>query len=153
MYQTQKNQTTNVRIATQNAPKLQPLAPALDIPHWLPHDANWSELPQDVRETGLRIVTPAYRQLVLEAPNETERAIGLALVRLIWLELSDQMQMAAAVADPKSQDTRLNSHADIIERHLRLAAAKCRTTELLFKIRILQYQIDSAASSPPPIGA
>ena len=125
-----------VRESADAAPRAQH---APDVPHWIPNDYRWDQFPPQVRDAVVRIVTPAYRQFVLEAPGELERSVGLTLVHLTWLEICDQIQMAAASADPSSLDAILGDPQGTLDRHLRLATAKCQTAELLMKLRIVDH--------------
>ena len=67
---------------------------------------------------GPRVLAPAYRKFVLDAPGELERSLGLTLVHLIWLEVCDHVRMALAVADSLSLDAKLNDPDAMIARHL-----------------------------------
>jgi hypothetical protein len=123
-----------------------------DFPHWLPTDNRWQSLPQNIRDAVPRILAPAYRRFVLEAPSELERSVGLTLVHLAWLELCGQVQLAIAAGDPTSLDAILNNPDDMLDRHLRLATVKCQTAELLMKLRIVQSALNRPAPLPelPP---
>jgi len=54
--------------------------PGPDAPHWIPTDESWQKLPERIREAVPRILAPAYRRFVLDAPGELERSIGLTLM-------------------------------------------------------------------------
>jgi hypothetical protein len=99
-------------------------------------------LTQELRQAVPRILAPAYRQFVLDAPGELERSIGLTLVHLIWLELCGQVQLAVVAADPSSLDAILQDPGEMIDRHLRLATIKCQTAELLVKLRVVNEALD-----------
>ena len=79
------------------------------LPPWLPVGQRWNDLPEAVRQAVPRILVPAYRQFVLDAPDELQRSIGLTLVHLLWLEVCDQMHLVEVVADPTSLAATLNS--------------------------------------------
>jgi cell division inhibitor SulA len=85
------------------------------------------------------ILTPAYRQLVLEAPDELERTAGLSLVHLIWLELSEQAEMGPVIAEPDRLMKSLNDRAGLIARHLQLLSAKSEMAQLLTRIRAIRH--------------
>jgi hypothetical protein len=123
-----------------------------DIPHWLPASDRWGELPETIRDAIPRILAPAYRRFILDAPNELERSVGLTLVHLIWLELCGQVQLSLAAADPNCLDAILKDPDDMIDRHLRLATVKCQTTELLVKMRMVteMLQRPQAVALPSP---
>ncbi len=118
-----------------------------DVPHWLPAGKCWDKLPDDLRESVLRLIVPAYRRFVLDASNELERSIGTTLVHLMWLELCGQMQLASGAANPNSLDALLQNPEEMISRHLHLAGVKCQTAELLMKLRI----INEALERPPAV--
>jgi hypothetical protein len=113
-----------------------------NLPHWLLADQRWDALPEEIRQAAPRILAPAYRRFVLDAPDELERSVGLSLVHLMWLELCGQLQMTEATADPTSLAAVLQNPDDLIDRHLRLVATKCQTTELLAKLRIMREMFD-----------
>ena len=125
-----------------------PLAP--DIPHWLPTGQHWDDLSPNIRQAVPQILAPAYRRFVLEAPGELERSVGLTLVHLMWLELCDQIQLAAVVGDPSGLDALLKNPEDMIDRHLRLAAVKCQTAELLMKLRVVTEALQRPPTPPIP---
>ena len=116
-----------------------------DVPYWLPADSRWDHLPEEIRQAVPRILTPAYRRFVLDAPGELERSMGLTLVHLMWLELCGQVQMAVAAADPNALAAILQNPDDLIDRHLHLVATKCQTAELLVKLRIMSEMLDRPA--------
>ncbi len=126
-----------------------------DIPHWIPDDYHWEKFPESIRQTVPRLLAPAYRRFVLDAPGELERSVGLTLVHLMWLELCGQIQMAIATANPDSLDALLGDPEGMLERHLRLTTAKCQTAELLMKLRIVENALQRSpggepAALPPP---
>jgi hypothetical protein len=134
-------------------PKKEPVAPtAPDVPYWIPNDDGWNKLPQQVREAVPIILAPAYRRFVLEAPGELERSIGLTLVHLTWLELRNQIELAVA-SDPNSFEAMLKNPEDMLDRHLRLATAKCQAAELLLKVQLVQNALQRSGTSPalPPL--
>lgn len=124
-----------------------------DIPHWLPAGGGWEKLPQEIRETVSRFITPAYRRFVLEAPSEIERAVGTTLVHLMWLELCGQLQLAQAAVDPQSLDAVLQNPEEMIARHLHLATVKCQTAELMVKLRVINDALDRAPVARPVLPA
>ena len=119
-----------------------------DIPHWLPTGRHWDDLPQNIRRAVSRILTPAYRRFVLEAPAELERSVGLTLVHLMWLELCDQIQLATVAGNPTGLDAILKTPEDMIDRHLRLATVKCQTAELLLKLRVATEMLQRPPATP-----
>jgi hypothetical protein len=104
----------------------------------------WEDLPEDMREPA-RILPQIYRHFVLEARNQLERSVGATLVHLTWLELCGQVRLAQAMANPNSPEAILDSPEQMIDRHLRLAKAKCQTVALLAKLKAIH---NSLACSP-----
>ncbi|MBU4270717.1 MAG: hypothetical protein KKA28_02455 [Planctomycetes bacterium] len=132
-----------------------PVPAAPDVPHWLSADGCWIKMPEDMRQMVSRILTPAYRRFVLDAPGELERSVGMTMVHLMWLELCGQVQLGMVVADPKSLEAILGNPEDMIDRHLRLTMTKCQTAELLLKLQMvkgmLQHPSFSGGPCFPPI--
>ena len=93
-----------VYMRTNHRSKPKPPAEALPAdaaarPSWLPIGDRWNDLPEAVRQAVPRVILPAYRQFVLDAPDELQRSIGLSLVHLLWLEVCDQSRVTEVVAD------------------------------------------------------
>jgi hypothetical protein len=156
--ETQKPLAKRTRLA-RRARKLPaakgPLELCPDVPHWLATDSRWQDLPQEIREAVPKLIAPAYRRFVLDAPGELERSVGLTLVHLMWLEICDQSRMAIAAANPSGLEAILNDPDAMIDKHLRLATVKCQTAELLLKLRVvneaLQRPQPTRNALPPPI--
>ena len=55
-------------------------SPADSRPYWLPGDLDIDALPEGLRLAISQILTPAYEELVLAAPNALERATGAAIL-------------------------------------------------------------------------
>jgi hypothetical protein len=141
--QTQKRRrTTNWAADTTVAPR------EADAPYWLPTDSGWNSLPAEVRAAVPKILTPAYRRFVLEAPNELERSMGMTLVHLMWLEICGQLQLAVAAADSTSLAAIIDNPEAAIDRHLHLVTAKCRTAELFIKFRAVNEMLDRRPPAP-----
>jgi hypothetical protein len=126
-----------------------PIQPDPDVPHWVPTGDRWNGLPEEIRRAVPRILAPAYRRFVLDAPGELERSVGLTLVHLMWLEVCDQVYMAIATADPTSLDAILKNPEEMIDRHLNLVTAKCQTAELLVKLRLVSEALERPAPTTP----
>jgi hypothetical protein len=107
-----------------------------DTPCWLPTVADPLGLPQLVLESLTRIIRPAYRAMVLEAPDELERTIGNSIVYLTWLELVNQIRLANALADPTSPAAILHDPDKLTDRCLKLVTAKCQTAGLMLRLRV-----------------
>jgi hypothetical protein len=138
-------------------PKRKPASPSPNglaaddtLPPWLPVGDRWQNLPAAIRQAVPRVLVPAYRQFVLEAPDELQRSIGLTLVHLIWLEVCDQARLSEVVADPTCLAAVLNDPEKMIDRHLGLVAAKSQTSELLIKLRLVNEALARSAAPAPP---
>ena len=151
MSTTSKNPTASSRSEHEHQLAQQPLERGPEIPHWLPRDHRWSAIPPDIRQNILRILAPAYQQIVTEAPNEIERSVGATFVHLMWLEMCDQAKMATAVADPTGLDAVLQNPNEMIDRHLRLVGVKCKTAALLIKIQSLRQTVEGRTASTEPV--
>ncbi len=130
---------------------------APDAPHWLLDDGQWIEMPENMRQLVSRILNPAYRRFVLDAPDELERSVGMTLVHLMWLELSAQVTLGKVIVDPQSPEAIMNNPDSLIDRHLRLTTAKCQTAELLLKLQMVQGMLKHPSFCPganlPPLEA
>jgi hypothetical protein len=141
-----RKNSDNHQDTTEPAPAAAQHGP--DLPYWLPSGSNWNGLPREIRDAVPRVLAPAYKKFVLEAPGELERSLGLTLVHLTWLEVCDQVRMALATADPTSMEAILSKPDELIGRHLNLITAKCQTAELLVKLRL----VTEALNAPPAPG-
>ena len=97
---------------------------------------------------------------VLDAANQLERSVGVTLVHLNRLELCGQARLAQVMANPNSLEAILDGPEQMIDRHLRLAKAKCHTVALLGKLKAIpnvmgrspaaaQPSLDPLAALPP----
>jgi hypothetical protein len=130
------------------APELPP-----DLPPWLPSGDAWARLPQEIREPALRLLPPAYRHFVLDAPDDLQRSVGEALVTLTWMELCGQVRLAQLLADPDSVVAILEDPDELTARHLRLVKAKCRSATLLVRMKaVLACQPPNVISPLPQAG-
>jgi hypothetical protein len=123
--------------------------PRPDIPHWIRNDGRWERLPPGIRETALQILVPAYRQFVLEAPNELERTVGLTLVHLTWLEICEQIKLADT-SQPGSFESIIGNPREMFNRHLRLTMAKCQTAGMLQRLQVAQTSLRKSLAAPLP---
>jgi hypothetical protein len=135
-------------------PSSSAIAPPPDrdlLPPWLPVGDRWDDLPEAVRQAVPRILVPAYRQFVLDAPDELQRSVGLTLVHLLWLEVCDQLRLVEVVGDPTSLAATLNNPESMIDRHLNLVAAKSQTAELLVKLRLVNEALARSIAPQRPL--
>jgi hypothetical protein len=124
--------------------------PDPDTPCWLPTEADPLGMPQKVLESLTRIIRPAYRDLVLEAPGELERTIGNSVVYLTWLELVNQIRLANALADPNSPITILHDPDKMTDRCLQLITAKCQAAGLMLRLRLATEARDRQTERQSP---
>ena len=99
-------------------------APPADAPYWLVAGDLWNHLPPAMCQAVVEILTPAYQRLVRDASDELERSAGITLIHLLWLEISEQLNMASVVADRDSILAVINDPDTLIAQHLRLVTAK-----------------------------
>ena len=126
--------------------------PPEDAPYWIPRDSGWDMMSDATRQAVTQVLTPAYRQLVLEAGGELERSVGVTLVHLMWLEICTQMPLGLALADVTSVFAVVNYPDSMIARHLNLVGAKCQTAELLTKVQMVGEMLRrEAAAAPLPL--
>jgi hypothetical protein len=152
MPRAEKSQSTD-RCRKSRPPGKRPSEPAPDMPPWLPSGGAWERLPQEVREPALRLLPPAYRHFVLDVPDELQRSVGAALVSLTWLELCGQVRLAQLLANPDSLVAILEDPDELTARHLRLVKAKCRTVELMVKLKVINRSLEHGklpALTPAP---
>lgn len=128
-------------------------------PYWLPPGVDYQSLSEGIKTAVREILTPAYQQLVRQAPDELERAAGLSLVHLMWLEICDQSRLSRVVAESDPTMDILNEPAEKIAKHLQLVAAKSYIAQLLARLRVIRSTLQhdelkvlstSVSTSPPP---
>jgi len=136
--------------------KPQPLVPAPvdpEMPYWVPRGTVWENMPAGVKQAVTQVLKPAYRRLVLDAPSDLERSVGLTLVHLMWLEVFNPVQLAEATADPHSLAAIQSSPERMTDRYMQLATAKCQAAEALVKLRMVADALAARSSVvvlPPP---
>ena len=91
-------------------------SPADSRPYWLPGDLDIDALPEGLRLAISQILTPAYEELVLAAPNALERATGATLVHLLWLELFEQFDLGHAVPGTEKLNGKAASRQAALDR-------------------------------------
>jgi hypothetical protein len=138
------------RGATASRPAAEVGGPPPDTPYWL-GDGVWERLPPSARQAVSDLVTPSYRRLVLEATDDLERMAGLTLVHLLWLEISEQLNMALIVGDRDSVLATIHDPERLIAEHLKLVAAKNATAELILKMRMTRELVQRGVQAASPV--
>ena len=104
-------------------------------PYWIPPSVDLECLPEEIRAAILGIINPAYRELVLKAQNGLEKAAGVTIVSLLWMEILDHVQMGREIGDTFLLTTPSEDCEKRIARHLRLVGAKIKAASFLQRLR------------------
>lgn len=104
-------------------------------PFWVPSGVDWDGLPAELQAAITAILVPVYKDLVLSAQEGLERATGLTLAHLVWLEILDQIQLNRLVLDADSSGDGGEERDLAIAKHLRLVQAKVKTSGLLLRVQ------------------
>jgi hypothetical protein len=115
---------THEHVANHDAPR----------PYWVPTGVDFDRLPDELRAAIVGIVNPAYRELVLASRDELEKASGVTIISLLWLELLDQVQMGRDLTDPGTIFSPSKERENLIARHLRLSNAKIKASGFLLRL-------------------
>ena len=126
-----------------------PVAPPPAELYWLAAGTVWNETAEPIRQAAVDLILPAYRMLVADCPDPLERASGMSLVYLMWLEVCQQHKLGQTVSAPESIFAVVAKPAEQIARHLSLLAAKQQVADLLFKSRIARQLIEKSKAAPP----
>lgn len=105
------------------------------LPFFLPQDINWDELPEAVRAAVHDIVTPLYREFVLENADALQRSAGMSLVFLATLEVVEFVGNGRSVFERPPTDDEIKARQQQIDRQLRLVGAKMKCTDLLLRLQ------------------
>jgi hypothetical protein len=106
-------------------------------PFWVPTGVKFDALPKSLQGAITEILTPAYHELVLEAPNPLEKATGLTFVHLLWLELVEQHELGRAMGPLLARGEGSTAHCQAIARHVRLVGAKEKFGKFLLRVKDL----------------
>ena len=105
-------------------------------PYWLAADLDIDALPAGLRLAISEILTPAYRELVIEAATALERATGATLrLPCLWLELLEQFDLGHAVPGTEKLNGKAASRQAALDRLLRLVGAKQKAANFLRRIK------------------
>ena len=92
-------------------------------------------LPEGLRLAITEILTPAYRELVLEASTALERATGATFVHLLWVELNEQFNLGRTFPGAELLNGKAVDRQATIDRLLRLVGAKQKAANFLHRIK------------------
>jgi hypothetical protein len=109
-------------------------AHAAPRPYFVPPGVDFDQLPEQVRAVILGIINPAYRELVLAAPDGLQKAAGVTVVSLLWLEVLDQLELGQNLTVPRSLLVASPERDELIARHLRTAGAKIKASSFLLRL-------------------
>ena len=118
-------------------------------PYWVPSGIAFDELPEELRTAIIAVVNPGYQQLVLAARDGLEKATGMTIVHLLWLEILDQIQLGRELTDPQSALSASEEREKLIARHLRLVGAKTKASGFLLRLHQFRRKWGIA---PDPLG-
>lgn len=103
-------------------------------PYWIPATVDFDRLPDELKAAISAIVNPAYQELVLKASPGLQQSTGLTIVHLLWLEISDQIELGHARDDQREEPEARREYEKTIDRLLRLAGAKQKMSGLLLRL-------------------
>lgn len=130
-----------------STPTPDPLPPR---PFWIPPGFDFASLPVGVQEAVIEIVGPLYRGLVLQARTSLQRAAGLTVVHLTWLEILETVQLGHGTVDAVSAAGPPEERLQLIAQHVRLAGAKIKSTELLIRLESFASRWGRDVGPPEP---
>ena len=104
-------------------------------PFWVPAGLDWNALPAEVKAAIGAVVAPAYRDLVLEARDGLERATGVTLVHMLWLEVLDQLELGRLLLKSHSTDVPAEERQQAIAQHLKLVQAKLKASSFMLRLQ------------------
>lgn len=118
-------------------------------PLWIPADVDFDSLPLEIQAAITGIINPAYRQLVLAAEEGLEQSTGLTVVHLLWLEILQQLELAADGVTPDAAES--ENRETKIARYLRLAGAKIVSSNFLLRLREFRQKFGTHSFTPDPL--
>jgi hypothetical protein len=107
-------------------------------PYWIPVGLEFDSLPAEIRTAIRGVINPAYRELVLEAPDGLQKSAGVTIVSLLWLEILDHVQMGRELNNPRLMASTSDDREQLIARHLRLVGAKIKASA--FSLRLSEFR-------------
>jgi hypothetical protein len=118
-------------------------------PYWIPPGVDFERLPEQVRAAMLGVINPAYQELVLGAQDGLQKAAGVTLISLLWLEVLDQVELGQDLTDPRSIGTSSPAREQLISRHLRLAGATIKASGFLLRLAEFREKYGHLPGSRP----
>jgi hypothetical protein len=131
----------------------QPCSAGLELPAWFPAQTTVLGLSSTARQGLETLIAAAYRDFLLQADTQLERTVGNSLVFLLWLELFNQVRLAASLADPSSPEAILEDTDRLMDRCLELTGVKCQAIALTLKIRMGHQAMNRLAALSPDLTA
>lgn len=119
-------------------------------PFFIPPGVDWDAMPDELQEVISAVVNPAYRDFVLAARDGLERASGLTLVHLLWLEVLDQLRLGQILLESNSTDSGTESRERAIAQHLKLVQAKLKTSTFMLRLEEFEQKWGRPAGRTGP---
>jgi hypothetical protein len=104
-------------------------------PLFVPRNVDFNALAPELQTAITAVINPAYRELVLGAPEGLEKSTGLSIVYLLWLEVLEQQRLAETWQTADDGGMSPTDRAEQIARHLRLVLAKVKVSSFLLRLR------------------
>ena len=125
----------------------------LDVPrpYWIPAGVDFDSLSAELRAAIMGVVNPAYQSLVLEAAAGLEQSTGLTIVHLLWLEVLDQIELGQSFENGKGDPEASEKRIGMIERYIRMAGAKTKTSNFLLRLHEFRQKWGSFPAPPDPL--
>lgn len=120
-------------------------------PYWIPGGVDFDSLSAELQAAITGVVTPAYQSLVLEAAAGLEQSTGLRIVHLLWLEVLDQVELGQSLGNGKGDPETSEKRVGLIERYIRMAGAKTKTSNFLLRLQEFRQKWGSFPAAPDPL--
>jgi hypothetical protein len=107
-------------------------------PYFLPEAVDFNALPASIQAAFTTIINPAYRELVLAAPNALERSMGASFVFLLAEEVLNHFEIGKQMDLAQTQNaTDGDARQKALGRYLKLLGAKNAALNALMRLRRL----------------
>src|SRR5688572_11981096 len=93
---------------------------------WTPPGVTLESLPAPLRLALREIFSPAYRELVLEAPTSLERTSGLSYLFVHWMEYTSHYWVQSSLWERAQGRPDAEAYGEAVGAHLRLVAVRDR---------------------------
>lgn len=115
-----------------------PKQPPSVRPYFLPEGIDFNALPASIQDAFTAIVEPAYRELVMAAPNALERSMGATFVFLLAQEVLNHFEIGRGMDLAQVQsDADRDLRDQALGRYLKLLGAKNAALNGLMRLRKL----------------